>query len=67
MDCFRVCPEPQVITPALRDLKQAPLILSSQCTNCGRCIDVCGKEVFCFSLMRFAKQPPQPDLKENTP
>lgn len=47
MDCFAVCPEPQVIRPALKTVGQAhPLILDRNCTTCGRCIDVCGKHVF---------------------
>lgn len=50
MDCFRVCPEPKVIRPALKgaDMGIGPVILSEQCTNCGRCIDVCTKDVFTF-------------------
>lgn len=52
MDCFEVCPEPQVIRPALKgEAKgQGPVILSADCTNCGRCIDVCSKDVFTFGL-----------------
>jgi len=47
MDCFTICPEPQVIRPALKKAGQdSPVILDSRCTNCGRCIDVCGKQVF---------------------
>jgi len=47
MDCFNVCPEPQVIRPALKAVGQDhPLILDKDCTSCGRCIDVCGKDVF---------------------
>ncbi len=47
MDCFIVCPEPQVIRPALkREGQRHPLILSGDCTNCGRCIDVCDFQVF---------------------
>ncbi len=47
MDCFTVCPEPQVIRPALKQAGQThPLILSGDCTNCGRCIDVCDRQVF---------------------
>jgi len=45
MDCFAVCPEPQVIKPALKG-KGTPIINSGNCTNCGRCIDVCAKDVF---------------------
>ena len=54
MDCFEVCPEPQVIRPALKGAAKdgkagvGPVILSSACTNCGRCIDVCSKDVFRF-------------------
>jgi ferredoxin-type protein NapH len=51
MDCFAVCPEPQVITPPLRGAEKeiGPVILSPQCTNCGRCIDVCSRNVFGFT------------------
>ncbi|MGE5384854.1 MAG: quinol dehydrogenase ferredoxin subunit NapH [Betaproteobacteria bacterium] len=51
MDCFVVCPEPQVIRPALKAIGQeSRVIADAQCTSCGRCIDVCGKDVFNFSL-----------------
>ena len=52
MDCFEVCPEPQVIRPALKGEGKGigPVILAANCTNCGRCIDVCGKSVFRFAL-----------------
>ncbi|MDR0777303.1 MAG: quinol dehydrogenase ferredoxin subunit NapH [Azonexus sp.] len=52
MDCFEVCPEPQVIRPALKGEAQGvgPVILAANCTNCGRCIDVCSKDVFAFDL-----------------
>lgn len=57
MDCFAVCPEMQVITPALRGATEAtPLILSPDCTNCGRCIDVCSVDVFRFTH-RFSTTP----------
>ncbi|PSL18270.1 quinol dehydrogenase ferredoxin subunit NapH [Shimia abyssi] len=50
MDCFAVCPEMHVITPALRGQdSDTPLILSADCTNCGRCIDVCAPKVFQFT------------------
>jgi ferredoxin-type protein NapH len=50
MDCFAVCPEQQVIKPALKgaDKGFGPVILSGNCTNCGRCIDVCARDVFKF-------------------
>jgi len=57
MDCFMVCPEQQVIRPALKGHVNknsreviGPVITSSNCTNCGRCIDVCAKNVFHFGL-----------------
>ncbi len=52
MDCFEVCPEPQVIRPALKgeDKGIGPVILAANCTNCGRCIDVCSKDVFAYGL-----------------
>lgn len=51
MDCFMVCPEQQVIRTALKAINGAgPVITSSNCTNCGRCIDVCAKDVFHFGL-----------------
>lgn len=57
MDCFRVCPEPQVIRPALKKVSpgDTPLILDAQCTNCGRCIDVCQPDVFRFTT-RFDRR-----------
>ena len=50
MDCYAVCPENQVISPALKGKpNETPLILSPDCTNCGRCIDVCAVDVFAFT------------------
>jgi ferredoxin-type protein NapH len=49
MDCYAVCPEFKVIKPALKAVGGTPpIILDAQCTNCGRCIDVCSKDVFAF-------------------
>jgi ferredoxin-type protein NapH len=53
-DCFAVCPEPHVIPAPLKGKDKGqgavlPLILSADCTNCGRCIDVCGPDVFTFT------------------
>ncbi len=56
MDCFAICPEPQVIRPALKGIDGAgPVILAANCTNCGRCIDVCSKDVFSFGT-RFGNK-----------
>ncbi len=51
MDCFAICPEHQVIRPALKgaDKGVGPVITSGNCTNCGRCIDVCARDVFEFT------------------
>ncbi|MDD2918850.1 quinol dehydrogenase ferredoxin subunit NapH [Rhodoferax sp.] len=51
LDCFTVCPEQQVIRLPLKGAKKgaSPIILSGNCTNCGRCIDVCSKDVFTWT------------------
>ncbi len=70
MDCYVVCPEPQIIKPVLKgvDGVDSSTILSTQCTNCGRCIDVCGKEVFQFNFQMIRKQTHSISLhKEVTP
>ena len=55
MDCFAICPEPQVIKPALKGaVDSSPVINSGNCTNCGRCIDVCAEDVFTIKH-RFLK------------
>lgn len=49
LDCYAVCPEPQVISPALKgENGRGPLITAANCTNCGRCIDICAERVFSF-------------------
>ena len=50
MECYAVCPEPQVIRPALKGAERGlgPVIQSGDCTNCGRCIDICPKDCFNF-------------------
>lgn len=43
------CPEPQVLKPALKGAHgHGPVILARDCTNCGRCMDVCALDVFAF-------------------
>lgn len=58
MDCYDVCPEPQVISPALKgmDKQIGPVIKDGACTNCGRCIDVCAQNVFRFGARFQGKQ-----------
>ncbi len=52
MDCYLVCPEQQIIRPVLKgtDKDIGPVINSANCTNCGRCIDVCAPNVFHYGL-----------------
>jgi ferredoxin-type protein NapH len=58
MDCFTVCPEPQVIKPALKATPlgaggaHGPVIDNIDCTKCGRCIEVCDRDVFNLALGR---------------
>lgn len=56
MDCFAVCPEPQVITPALKG-KGSPVVNHWACTNCARCIDVCSQDVYRFTLRGMETSP----------
>lgn len=57
MDCFIVCPEQKVITQPLKGEAKgiSSVITSSQCTNCGRCIDVCAEDVFKFKVIKIHK------------
>lgn len=50
MDCFAVCPEQQIIRLPLKGAEKgiSSIINANQCTNCGRCIDVCAEDVFRF-------------------
>ncbi|MEJ1298831.1 MAG: quinol dehydrogenase ferredoxin subunit NapH [Candidatus Sedimenticola sp. (ex Thyasira tokunagai)] len=68
MDCFMVCPEAQVINPALKGAEKGlgPVISSSECTNCGRCIDVCAEDVFHFGT-RFTHYKVIANGKESGP
>ena len=55
-ECFIICPEPHILPPVLKGEKTgiAPIIGSGDCTNCGRCIDICAQDVFHFGL-RFTR------------
>ncbi|EHR6736244.1 quinol dehydrogenase ferredoxin subunit NapH [Vibrio parahaemolyticus] len=46
MDCFYVCPEPEVLRQPLKegDLR----VMDQNCISCGRCLDVCPEHVFEF-------------------
>ncbi|MDG6895231.1 quinol dehydrogenase ferredoxin subunit NapH [Volucribacter amazonae] len=50
MDCYHVCPEPQVLRSPLHGKKnESLLVLSKDCISCGRCVDVCAEKVFIFT------------------
>ncbi len=62
MKCKVVCPESQVLH--MIGKKSIP-VLSGECTNCGRCVEVCDDDALEFSIRKFAEaSTPQP-LKEN--
>ncbi len=66
MECYEVCPEPQVIPPALTGGRHGkdpsgPAILAGACTNCGRCVDICPHSVFNFGLRFPASSPGEPE------
>lgn len=46
MDCFYVCPEPEVLRQPLKDGDRR--VMDQNCISCGRCLDVCPEYVFEF-------------------
>lgn len=67
MDCYAVCPENHVISPALKGKPgSTPLILSPDCTNCGRCIDVCAPQVFSFTHRLDTRVSETPPVERST-
>lgn len=46
MDCYNVCPEPQVLRQPLKSGDRR--VMDKDCISCGRCIDVCSEQVFEF-------------------
>lgn len=46
MDCFYVCPEPEVLRQPLKE--GARRVMDQNCISCGRCLDVCPEQVFEF-------------------
>lgn len=57
MDCFNVCPEPQILKGPVHGKKNNlnTLVTDISCTNCGRCVDVCGQDVFVITQVLTAK------------
>lgn len=58
LDCFDVCPEPQVLKGPVYGKKHniGPLVKELSCTNCGRCVDVCTENVFQFTAVYNGKK-----------
>ena len=56
--CFKACPEPHVITPALKGTGTR-LVISGDCTNCAACIDSCYVDVFKYGNRLSAKHGPE--------
>ncbi|EGQ9598659.1 quinol dehydrogenase ferredoxin subunit NapH [Vibrio parahaemolyticus] len=46
MDCFYVCPEPEVLRQPLKEGDRR--VMDQHCISCGRCLDVCPEHVFEF-------------------
>ncbi|MBS9863695.1 quinol dehydrogenase ferredoxin subunit NapH [Vibrio alginolyticus] len=46
MDCFYVCPEPEVLRQPLKEGDRR--VMDQNCICCGRCLDVCPEHVFEF-------------------
>lgn len=53
MECKSVCPEKQVLHMVSVN---SETVLSGECTNCGRCIEVCEDDALGFSLRGYAEK-----------
>jgi ferredoxin-type protein NapH len=53
MECKVVCPEIQVLHMIGKSSEQ---VLSGDCTNCGRCIEVCNDDALNFSIRNLVKE-----------
>ncbi len=61
MKCKVVCPESQVLH--MIGKKSIP-VLSGECTNCGRCVEVCDDDALEFSIRKVLKASTSQPLKE---
>ena len=56
MDCYKACPESHVLRPLIQNKETyiaqsiTPIVGLSDCTRCGRCIDVCPERVFSYDI-----------------
>jgi len=52
MECKVVCPENHVLYMVN---KESIMVTDGECTNCGRCIDVCNDDALEFNIRSFIK------------
>ncbi len=62
MKCKVVCPESQVLHMIG---KESIPVLSGECTNCGRCVEVCDDEALEFSIRKLLESPSSQQLQKN--
>ena len=53
MKCKDVCPEVQVLNMIG---KRSESVLMQECTNCGRCVDVCDDDALGFNIRNYIKK-----------
>ncbi len=62
MKCKTICPEPQVLHMVG---KESIPVLSGECTNCARCVEVCDDEALGFSIRKLVTSNKTGDNDEN--
>ncbi len=62
MKCKTICPEPQVLHMVGKET--AP-VLSGECTNCARCVEVCDDEALGFSIRKLVNSNKTGDKDES--
>ncbi|MEN8147505.1 MAG: quinol dehydrogenase ferredoxin subunit NapH [Campylobacterota bacterium] len=62
MKCKAVCPEPQVLHMVG---KETLPVLSGECTNCARCVEVCDDEALGFSIRKLVNNDKTGDNDES--
>lgn len=62
MKCKTICPEPQVLHMIG---KETLPVLSGECTNCARCVEVCDDEALGFSIRKLVNSNKTGDNDEN--
>jgi len=53
MKCKDVCPEVQVLNMIG---KRSEFVVKQECTNCGRCVDVCDDDALGFNIRNYIKK-----------